>query len=298
VRESAPLVFVTGDFSSGTTLVFNIFRSTRSYHCLYEPLHGQLLEYLVWPLPVDPHHPNTSSYFREYRGFRRIPHLYDPEWGRKDLFLPPEAEVPGLSRYLDYLVQESLARRSAVMFKVNRFGFRLGWLRRRFPDARIVHVRRDLDSQWGSLVRRAQENHGRADVGQESVHFSSFRMGAICDDLAPTFGELAASANGSGYERFARLWRRSDAEQSRWADLTVELRTLQGDLPTALDAIGRCVGTEFDPVASAAILARGPKRRGVGPRERLLGGVNRLGRSYAKMHVKVRSRWLGASLES
>jgi hypothetical protein len=267
----------------------------RAFHCLYEPLHGRLLEYLVWPPQVDPHHPNTSSYFREYRGFRRLPRLFDARWARTDLFLPPDAHAPGLFRYLDYLAEESWARCPSALFKSNRIGFRLGWLHRHFPTARILHVRRDPESQWQSLVRRAQEHHGRDDVGQESVHFTSFCMGAICDDLAGAYPALAACASRSGHERFLRYWRTSDEEQSRWADLTVSLATLKEDLPSALAEMGGCVGVRFDPEASAAVLARGPAPQASGATRWLRNGLHRAGRAYARLHVRVGSALLHAS---
>lgn len=51
------LVFVTGDFCSGSTLMFTLFRKTGLYYCLYEPLHERLPEYVIsQPRPCDHDH--------------------------------------------------------------------------------------------------------------------------------------------------------------------------------------------------------------------------------------------------
>ena len=90
-------MFLSGDFSSGSTLLFTLFRKTGAYHCLYEPLHERLLEYLVRPLRVYSHHYYVDDYFSEYAGFDEIPALFDPRWGSSGLFLPAGAEAPELN---------------------------------------------------------------------------------------------------------------------------------------------------------------------------------------------------------
>ena len=105
------LVFVSGDFCSGSTLVFTIFRKTGEHYCLYEPLHERLPEYLFWRLPVYEHHFFVDDYLSEYKGFDKVPVLLDPRWGTSDLFLPPEAEADALYRYLSYLIGTAFGRR-------------------------------------------------------------------------------------------------------------------------------------------------------------------------------------------
>src|SRR3954453_23020529 len=63
------LVFLSGDFCSGSTLLFTLFRKAGAYYCLYEPLHEDILEYLIWPLNVYEHHYFVENYHSEYRGF-------------------------------------------------------------------------------------------------------------------------------------------------------------------------------------------------------------------------------------
>src|SRR5207248_376337 len=98
------LVIVTGDFSSGTTLLFSLFRKTGDFYCLYEPLHEKLLEYLIYPLRPDEHHPFVEPYFSEYKGFRGLARLFKPEWATSQLRLTADDEAPDLFRYLSYLI--------------------------------------------------------------------------------------------------------------------------------------------------------------------------------------------------
>jgi hypothetical protein len=83
------LVFVTGDFCSGSTLLFTLFRKTKVYYSLYEPLHEELPEYVIWrPRPGDyDHHFFVDDYYGEMKGFKRIPDLHSPRWGHSGLYL-------------------------------------------------------------------------------------------------------------------------------------------------------------------------------------------------------------------
>src|SRR5581483_6528672 len=126
------LVCVSGDFCSGSTLLYTLFRKSSQYYCLYEPLHERLREYLQYRVQPDEgdHHFFMEDYYAELRPFRRVASLLDPSWGSRDLYLPPDAERDALYRYFRYLIGESFGRSPGVMFKENRLAFRLGWFRR------------------------------------------------------------------------------------------------------------------------------------------------------------------------
>ncbi len=130
------LVFVTGDFCSGSTAVFTLFRKTGQYYCLYEPLHDKLREYLLYDLRPEStdNHFFVDSYYREFRGFKHARSLFNPKWGTTQLRIPPEAEADDLYRYLNYVIGSAFGRAPRVMFKENRLAFRLGWIRAKFPE--------------------------------------------------------------------------------------------------------------------------------------------------------------------
>src|SRR3982751_5182637 len=97
------LVFITGDFCSGSTLLFTVFRGTGQYYCLYEPDHQFLRQYLIWPLRVYEHHFFVSDYFHEYKGFDQIPRLHNAEWSSRRLWLTAEDSADDFYRYTEYL---------------------------------------------------------------------------------------------------------------------------------------------------------------------------------------------------
>ncbi len=285
------LVFLSGDFSSGTTVLFTLFRTTGDFYCLYEPLHEKLPEYLVYPLRPDEHHLFVEPYFKEYRRFREIPRLFKPEWAVNRLHLRPDEDAPDLERYLRYLVETASTRRDRVMLKDNRFTFRLGWLKARFPEAKIVHIYRDKEKQWASIVRRGQEWLGREDIGQGSVDFAGFVVAEWCEDLKATYPELEASRSTSGFERYSKLWDLSFAEHRRHADVSVDLSALIHDFEATCAQIGDAIGYSFD-TGRLEPLVVSPERHAAAAdgrlRVRALELIDGAGRKYAKARVALR----------
>ena len=277
------LIVISGDFSSGTTLVFTLFRNTPGCYGLYEPLHAKLPEYLIWAPRAYEGHRNVGQYFSEYRGFDRVSLLFDPRWAAHDLSLGPTDRADDLYRYFSYLVGTAHGRAPTVVLKDNRLSFRLGWLRASFPRVRIVNVYRDLDEQWQSWVRRAQDQLGREEIGQEQVDFQAFRLADWCEDLKARYPELAAEQSRSGYERFAKLWRLSREEHERHADVCVNHQDFVDSFDSALARVSRATGVALDP-ESLRPLVIDPRSR---PRERRRpeGIIERAGRRYAKARV-------------
>ncbi len=291
------LVFVSGGFSSGTTVLFTLFRRTGDYYCLYEPLHEKLLEYLIYPLRPDVHHRFVKPYYDEYKGFSKIPELFEPQWGNSQLHLAAHERADRQLRYWRYLIETAQGRRGRVMLKDNRLTFRLGWLKANFPNAKIVHIYRDKTKQWNSIVRRGQEYFGREDIGQDSVRFNGFSLDSWCEDLKSVFGELDAGNSSSGYERFSKLWDLSFAEHRKFADISVDLRELTHDFEATCGAIGACVEYDFD-VSSLKpyVLASERTPATLGKRtlgDRVRDAVDSVGRRYARARLRIRSEMRG-----
>jgi hypothetical protein len=240
------LVFISGDFSSGTTLMWQLFRHTNQHYCLYEPLHERLLEYLIWPLRPYEHHYFVKSYFAEYKGFNKIPKLFSPPWGTSQLYLPAKVEANDLHRYLSYLIGTAFGRSDRVVLKENRITFRLAWLRENFPQAKIIHIYRERDSQWKSIVRRSQAYFHREDVDQDKVTFNGMSIARWCDDLQSTYPELASENSQSGYERFCKLWELSYQTNCRFADISINYSNLINDFETVCGEIWKCIGYDYD----------------------------------------------------
>jgi Sulfotransferase family len=299
------LVFVSGDYCSGSTLLFTLFRKTRQYYCLYEPLHELLPQYLIWPMLPDDHHFFVEKYHSELKGFDKIPALFNPRWGNTGLHLPPEADADGLYRYLSYLVGTAFSRSPRVMLKENRITFRLGWLRAKFPHAKIVHIHRRKEDQWKSNVRRAQAWLGREDVGQQDVNYNGFSIAAWCEDLKGAFPELDAKNFRTGYERFCALWELSYAEHKRYADISVDYWALTHDFEATCERIWACIGaTGIDTASLKPFVIPSEKQKltplrpgSVGERARLL--IDRAGRKYARTRLRARAFFrLGSAANS
>ena len=289
------LVFTTGGFSSGSTLLFTLMRKTGEYHCLYEPLHERLREHLHAGLRVYEHHYHVDNYFAEYRGFTEIDRLLDPRFGSSRLALSVGDEDPELYRYLSYLIGSGFARRPKVLLKFNRASFRLGWLRAAFPKAKVVHIYRDCESQWNSTVRRTQVYLGRKDVGQEGVAFNGMNIATWCDDLAATYPELDAARSQTGYERFSTLWALSLRESTRHADLTVRFEDLTQDYESVCGRIWETIGctADYRPLKQWVVRSeqRAPlQERSNGVLARLDRAAVRLRFEWAKFRVRMRSR--------
>ena len=286
-------VFISGDFSSGTTLLFTLFRALDEFHCLYEPLHERLLDYLIHPLrPDERHHPFVDSYFAEYKGFREIPRLFNPEWGVSGLHLSSTAPAEDLHRYWSYLIGTALGHKPKVALKENRIVFRLGWLRARFPQAKIIHIYRDREEQWKSIVSRGQEYLAREDIGQRSVNFTGFNVARWCEDLKVQYPELDAKHFTSGYDRFSALWALSFAEHRRYADISVDLNELVDDFGPTCRRLSECVGMDFDVARLEPLVLRPEQRKKVsvgatGLSGRLTKLLDKVGRKYAKVRLLV-----------
>ncbi len=293
------LVFVTGDFCSGSTLLFTLFRKTGKYYCLYEPLHELLPEYLIYDLRPDAHdhHFYVKSYYDEFRGFRQARALHDPKWGSSGLHLPPEAEADDLYRYISYLIGSAFGRAPRVMFKENRLPFRLGWIRAKFPSAKIVHIHRPKDDQWKSIVRRVQGHHGREDVGQDRVGFTGFNIATWCEDLKGVYPELDARNFTSGFDRFSALWQLSFEANRRWADISIDYRDLIRDFEPTADRIWCCLGvTDIDSAALKQYVIQPATMRARATRgiaERVRATANLLGRKYARVRLRLEDRFNG-----
>jgi len=238
------LVLVSGDFCSGSTFLFTLFRKTDEYYCLYEPLHPKLKGYLIRPPPVYEHHFFVKDYFAEYKGFNKVKALFNPDWAHKGLWMTREDEGDDLYRYLSYLIGSAFGRRSKVLLKFNRMTFRLDWLRARFPQAKIVHIFRDKKAEWNSIVKRMQQWFGREDVGQANVNFNHFDLAFWCEDLKGQFPQLDARNSSTGYERFCKLWELSLAAHRRHADISIDYADLTHDFEATckrlFDAVGCC----------------------------------------------------------
>lgn len=288
------LVFISGDFSSGSTFLWQLFRHTNQYYCLYEPLHERLLEYLIWPLRPYEHHFFVKSYFAEYKGFYKIPRLFSPHWGTSQLYLPANAEADALNRYLSYLIGIAFGRSDKVLMKENRITFRLDWLRQNFPQAKIIHIYRDRESQWKSIVRRSQAYFRTEDVGQDRVTFNGMSIAHWCDDLQSTYPELASANSQSGFERFSKLWELSYHTNRRFADISINYMDLINEFEVVCGKIWSCIDFNYDISSLKKLVVSTEKQKPVSIsstdlRKQFFRQLDEFGFRLARLIIKLRN---------
>ena len=240
------------------------------------------------------HHYFVKSYFAEYKGFNKIPRLFSPRWGTSQLYLPATAEAIDLYRYLTYLIGTAFGRSDGVVLKENRITFRLAWLRENFPQAKIIHIYRERDSQWRSIVRRSQAYFRREDVDQDEVTFNGMSIARWCDDLQSTYPELAGENSQSGYERFCKLWELSYNTNRRDADISVNYSDLINDFETVCGEIWKCIGYDYDIASLKKLIISAENQKPVSInsadyQQQFFSQLDDFGFRLARLIIKLRS---------
>jgi len=242
---------------------------------------------------ADDHHFFVGNYYDSLKGFRRIPSLFDPSWGNTSLYMDRNSCNDAMHRYLSYVIGTALGQAPRAMLKENRFAFRLGWLRANFPGAKIVHIYRDKDAQWRSILRRVRQHLGRTDVGENDVNFRGFSIASWCEDLKSRFPQLEAGNSRNGYERFCKLWELSLSEQQRYADISIDYWDLTHAFEDTCNQLWRCIGIEGIDNAELRQFVIAPEEQQniqVSTLKKRLGyWIDRLGRRYAKERIRARN---------
>lgn len=144
------IVFITGRFRSGSTLLWNIFRNIDGMTAYYEPLNERRwFDSQTRGERVDSTHRKVDEYWHEYEGLNELADHYRLAWIDRRLYMDGADFDYDLQRYIEIMIERAPGR-PALQF--NRVDFRLPWLRERFPNAKIVHLYRHPRDQWLSTL--------------------------------------------------------------------------------------------------------------------------------------------------
>lgn len=209
-------VFITGRFRSGSTLLWNIFRSVPGCNAFYEPCHDLLLTHIECNTTPQQSHVGVSSYWDEYRpileGLRRWHRL---EFGFKNLYLEAEDLFTEFEDYIRFLLNSCGHLRPVLQF--NRVDFRLPWLRKMFPDAAIIHLFRNPRDQWYSMVcALPQESWFNPSINTD------YELLVWSCSLAPVFPFLFGEHVKTSYHRHYLIWRLSKIAGMNNSDLNID----------------------------------------------------------------------------
>lgn len=242
--ERDDVVFITGRFRSGSTLLWNVFRQFDGCTSYYEPFNER-----QWFNPatrgdrVDGTHRRVSDYCREYDGLEKLSEYYREDWIRRNLFMHARSWDPAMRSYVERLVERSPGR---PVLQFNRIDFRLPWFRRNFPNARIVHTYRHPRDQWCSSLMDLScfgpESGGLKDFVSGT---DKFYLRTWVNDLKYHFPFLA-DKELHPYRHFYWLWKLSYLYGARHADVSVCFEDLVREPRCELEKLFGKLGIEVE----------------------------------------------------
>ena len=219
---SAPPIFLTARFRSDSTYLWTLFHQLGGYTAYYEPLHERRwFEDGARDVPIDDTHVGMTSYHTNYEGLQALSRLYHERWTSRRLYMDAGAVDLKLRAYIHALIDHA-AHQPVLQF--NRVDFRLAWLRKQFPSARLIHLYRSPREQWMSSLKGASLP---ADITLADFKpFDLFYLVPWWRDLRGVFAGLRACQTAHPYRAFYLLWRLSYLTGRRYADASISYEQL------------------------------------------------------------------------
>lgn len=231
-------VFITARFRSGSTLLWNLFRGVPGVTAYYEPFNERR-----WFDPVhrgstvDASHLGVDDYWREYDGLEALSSCYRVEWTRYRLFMDGASWDPQMQRFIEILIESARGR---PVLQFNRVDFRLAWLKKYFPRAKLIHLFRHPRDQWCSTLVDGKAFGPQTPIGQ---FVDRFYLGVWVDDLQQQFPYLRGE-HRHPYELFFLLWRTSHLFAQQYADYSFAFESLLEQPDRVLSEMFETLGME------------------------------------------------------
>ncbi|HEX8201011.1 MAG TPA: sulfotransferase [Isosphaeraceae bacterium] len=251
------IVFITARFRSGSTLLWNLFRHLPGCTAYYEPLNERRwFDPLTRGTHVDPSHRGASDYWREYEGLEELGAYYREDWTNRDLLMGPDFWDPALKRYIEILVAASRGR---PVLQFNRVDFRLPWLRRNFPNARIVHLYRHPRDEYCSTLLGNLKEVARCRDAPGPAAFGGFYLQDWASDLKYHFPFLDEQAVSHPYQLHYYIWRLSYLFGAKYAHHSIKFEDLVADPRPHLVNLFGALGIERYELGALESLVRRPQ---------------------------------------
>lgn len=248
-------IFITARFRSGSTLLWNVFRNVPGFTAYYEPLNERR-----WFDPatrgdrMDATHRNVSDYWTEFDGLTELGTHYREDWIRSALYMDETAWDPCLRRYIEVLIAKAPGR---PVLQFNRIDFRLPWLRRHFPAARVVHLYRHPRDQWCSSLMDVNcfPKDGRV---RDFARHDKFYLLMWAEDLKYHFPFLAAERVSHPYQLFYYIWKLSYLFGRNYSHHSLAFEDLVRDPDGQLRELFTALDMEVDCLARLKAIVSGP----------------------------------------
>jgi len=210
------IIFLSGRFRSGTSMMWNLFNQLPEYCAWYEPLHPNLISHIKFVKPKEDHI-GIDDYWRNYCHLKNLKQHHCADFGQRKIFLEQFVLWKELQKYIQYLIDNSGDKIPVLQF--NRMDLRLGWLRNNFPNATIIHLKREVYPLWVSCRKHLKTQECR---NYES-HPDAYDLMQWSADLSLKFPMLQAEQNRHGYYRHYFIWKLAQQIAKNSADIHLSL---------------------------------------------------------------------------
>lgn len=236
-------VFISGWFCSGTTALWSAYRRLPGHVAYYEPLHANLAAHIEHTRPK-PSHVGVQDYWQAYQQLEQGRGLHCRSFAYQRLILSSEESWPELRQWLQALMAVKAKRH---VLKFNRVAFRLPWLKKNWPEAKIVHLRRNVRDAWVS-TRRHLPPEQWDDADHVDAYETAQTAWALANDL-PVL--LSPEASASAYHRFFLLWTLAEQVAAAHADIAIDLEGLKREPFQVLDSLAQLGALDQSDIALA-----------------------------------------------
>jgi len=210
------LIFISGRFCSGTSMLWNIFNQLPQYCAFYEPLHPNLLSHIKHVKPKDDHI-GIDDYWQNYLNLNDLEKYYSHKFGQQNLYLEKHEQWQDLEHYIKFLIASSGDRIPVLQF--NRMDLRLSWLKNTFPHVTIIHINRQSYPLWISSRKHLQSD----DDKHNESHQDAYDLMQWSVDLAKHFPMLQSNNKRNSYFRHYFIWKLSHRVAQSHADVHLSL---------------------------------------------------------------------------
>jgi hypothetical protein len=217
------VIFITGRFRSGSTVLWNLFRNIPGVTAYYEPFNERRwYDFRARGNRVDHTHLNVNEYWAEYEGLEHLSAYFQENWTKRRLYMDSRSWNLAMQLYIEGLIEKAAGR---PVLQFNRIDFRLPWIRSRFPNSRIVHIYRHPRDQWCSSLRGTSVFKPHSKL-RDFPPFDKFYLLMWANDLKYYFPFLTLDKNAHPYGLFYQLWKLSYLFGRKYADISIRFEDL------------------------------------------------------------------------